>query len=85
MSDEHRGLPVAGYKPQSSDKVALVNANKIVEERVLRVLDDLRGRADVDQDWLYEGRRQIERGFMSVNRAVFRPDRVALTQDEASR
>ena len=30
---DHKGLPVAGYQPQSDDKVQIVNRNKEVEER----------------------------------------------------
>lgn len=65
-------LPVAGYVAQSTDKVALVNANKIAEEAVLRILD---GR------WLAIGCTHIEQGFMAVNRAVFQPQRVQLQED----
>lgn len=74
---EHKGLPVEGYKPQSDEKVDLVNANKRLEERVLRVLDDLKGRADIDPRWLAIGRTHIEEGFMAINRSVFQPARVA--------
>lgn len=35
----HQGLPVKGYVSQSDDKVALVNANKEAEERILRVIE----------------------------------------------
>ena len=89
MSTKHEGLPVAGYKPQDAEKVALVNRNKELEERVLRVLDELRRRtfredaSFVDLNWLQDGRRQIELGFMAVNRAIFRPGRVALPEDAA--
>ena len=38
---EHKGLPVAGYQPQSEEKVALVNRFKEMEERLLRELDAL--------------------------------------------
>jgi hypothetical protein len=79
---QHSGLPVSGYKPQSDDKVALVNANKAIEERVLRVLDELRDNPAVDARWLATGRTQIEKGFMSVNRAVFQPGRVELPDDD---
>ena len=75
---DHQSLPVHGYEPQSTDAVATVNANKLLEERVLRVLDELAGRADIDQRWLAVGRTAIEQGFMAVNRAVFRPQRVEL-------
>lgn len=86
MTTMHEGLPVAGYRSQGGDKVALVNRNKEIEERVMRILDDLRetklGLAnDVDQRWLAIGRTQIEQGFMAVNRAVFQPGRVKLPDD----
>lgn len=96
MSDQkHEGLPVAGYKPQSSTAVDLVNQNKALEEQVLRMLDTLaamKGPAasndkpseiTVDQRWLAVGRTAIENGFMAVNRAVFKPGRVKLPIDEA--
>ena len=82
---EHQGLPVAGYRAQSDDRVALVNANKRMEENVLRVLDRLRdGGSDFDQRWLAVGRTHIEQGFMAINRAIFRPERVKLPEDSGS-
>lgn len=78
---EHVGLPVAGYQSQSSARVDLVNANKAMEECVLRLLDALEADPETDKSWLLEGRRRIENGFMSVNRAVFRPTRVKLPGD----
>lgn len=56
----------------------MANRNKLLEERVLRVLDDLKSDPDVDQRWLAAGRTDIEKGFMSVNRAVFKPARIDL-------
>jgi hypothetical protein len=76
------GLPVAGYKPQSDEAVALVNRMKRHEETVLRELDDMRGRDEIDQRWLAIGRTALEQAFMAINRAVFRPGRVALPGDE---
>lgn len=72
------GLPVAGYKPQSDDAVSLVNANKRIEEEVLRLLDALSANPEIDKRWLAVGRTQIEQGFMAVNRSIFRPGRVDL-------
>jgi hypothetical protein len=79
----HAGLPVAGYKPQGGDRVALVNVNKAAEERVLRILDELRDDPGVDGRWLAIGRTQIEQGFMAVNRAVFKPGRAPLPEELA--
>lgn len=84
MSEKsHQGLPVAGYRAQAPEAVERVNANKEIEERVLRMLDDLAQVAEVDKRWLAIGRTQIEQGFMAVNRAVFQPGRVRLWEDEA--
>ena len=70
------GLPVAGYRPQNMEAVDLVNQNKLDEERILRKMDALKTRNDVDQRWLALARTQIELGFMAMNRSIFRPDRV---------
>jgi hypothetical protein len=76
----HEGLPVAGYRPQSTAAVDLVNANKQLEEQCLRMLDSLVGK--VDPRWLAIGRTQIEQGWMAVNRAVFQPARLKLPEDQ---
>lgn len=78
MGDKIEGLPVAGYRAQGADAVATVNRNKQAEEAVLRILDHLADDPEVDKRWLAIGRTQIEQGFMAVNRAVFRPERVML-------
>lgn len=74
----NKGLPVAGYHEQTDTNVAQVNRHKAIEEKVLRMLDDLTGLEGIDQRWLAIGRTQIEQGFMAVNRAVFRPGRIDL-------
>lgn len=82
MPDQHEGLPVAGYKPQTSDNVALVNTNKEIEERVLRRLDDLATIQDVDKRWLAIGRTAIEQAFMAINRSIFKPGRAKLPEGD---
>ncbi|QRE77337.1 DUF7681 family protein [Methylobacterium aquaticum] len=83
-SKQHHGLPVAGYQPQTDDKVALVNENKALEERVLRQFDKLAQMEPgaVDGRWFAIGRTAIEQGFMALNRSVFQPSRVALPEDD---
>ncbi len=79
---QHTGLPVAGYQPQSTERVDLVNENKRLEEEVLRMLDRLAVSKHCDGRWLAIGRTSIEKGFMAVNRAVFQPSRIALPGDQ---
>lgn len=80
-TQEHAGLPVAGYRPQQVSSIELVNQNKRLEENVLRVLDALKENPEIDGRWLAIGRTAIEQGFMAVNRAVFKPERVKLPGD----
>lgn len=80
----HQPLPVAGYTAQSDLKVELVNANKRLEEQLLRAFDNLSGSTDVDQRWLAIARTQIEQGFMALNRAIFRPERISLPGDPSA-
>lgn len=77
---DHKPLPVAGYTAQSDSRVELVNDNKVLEERVLRRLDDLKA-LNVDQRWLAIGRTHIEEAFMAINRSIFQPTRVKLPED----
>ena len=76
---DHQSLPVAGYTNQSQQRVELVNANKQIEERVLRLLDNLPS-AGGDPRWTALARTHIEIGFMAMNRAVFQPTRVELVE-----
>lgn len=77
----YESLPVAGYRPQSSTAVDIVNVHKRVEECILRRLDKLAGIADVDQRWLAIGRTHMELAWMAINRAIFKPARVTLEGD----
>jgi hypothetical protein len=69
---------VFGYRPQDNSTVDLVNRNKLVEEHVLRMLDELSKNEDTDKRWLAIGRTAIEQGFMAVNRSIFKPGRVTV-------
>jgi hypothetical protein len=77
----HSPLPVAGYTAQPDSRIAVVNINKQLEERVLRRLDDFKGDELVDQRWLAIGRTHIEQAFMAINRAIFKPERINLPED----
>lgn len=80
---KHEGLPVHGYQAQSSDAVNLVNENKLIEERLLRKMDELWNAQSCDARWLEEARVHLEIGFMALNRAIFQPQRVKLPEDNA--
>jgi hypothetical protein len=72
---------VRGYTNQSDEKVALVNENKVLEERVLRQLDAMRYNPGCDQRMVSLAITGVQEAFMWANRAVFQPTRVALPED----
>lgn len=72
----HKPLPVAGYKPQSPEDVALANEGKHIEERVLRYIDKLRKIDAIDPRLLAVGHTDIQKGFMMVIRSIFQPKRI---------
>ena len=77
----HPGLPVAGYTDQTTDKVAIVNANKALEERIIRAAEAIRDTASMDGRMAALAITNIQQGFMWLNRAVFQPGRLALPED----
>ena len=78
------GLPVHGYQSQPQQAVDAVNRNKVIEERILRIMDEMRDAGhQYDQRWLAIARTDIERGFMALNRAIFMPQRFKLPDDAA--
>lgn len=74
-------LPVAGYTDQTGDKVALVNENKVLEEKVLRQLDAMKGNTDCDPRMVAIAFTKMQEAFMWMNRAVFQPKRIDLPED----
>lgn len=80
---EHQGLPVAGYKPQSPEAVALANEGKALEERYLRWIDKLALDSDCDPRMLALAKTQIQTGAMWAIRSIFQPTRIKLPEDDA--
>lgn len=79
---EHKGLPVSGYLPQSTDKVDVVNANKALEERCIRAAELIRDNPDFDGRMAALAITNLQQAFMWLNRAVFQPSRVELPEDK---
>jgi len=73
---DHKGLPVSGYVAQSDDKITIVNANKELEERVLRQFEAMKTDPRFDQRMIAIAFTGVQEAFMWANRAVFQPTRV---------
>jgi hypothetical protein len=82
MDTEHEGLPVKGYRPQSGANVALVDENKILEERVLRQIEAIGATDGFDPRMAALAKTKVQEAFMWLNRAIFQPSRISLPEDE---
>jgi hypothetical protein len=83
------GLPVKGYQAQPQEAVEAVNLNKVMEEQVLRRVEEIaRGEIDdvtIDGRWVSIARTHFQQGFMALNRAIFNPGRISLPGDIGNR
>jgi hypothetical protein len=78
MSETHKPLPVEGYTEQAKATIAEVNANKQLEELVLRRVEWIQQQAQIPYDprWAALAKTHIQEGFMALNRAIFQPQRI---------
>ena len=78
----HKPLPVSGYTSQQQAAIELVNFHKRMAEIVLRHLDKLQNSGEMfNQRDVSISRTHVENAFMRMNRAVFKPQRIALPED----
>ena len=77
----YKGLPVVGYRAQTTTAIDAVNEFKQMEERVLRMLEDAQKQGMCDPRWAAIGTTGLEQAFMAVNRSIFQPGRVSLPED----
>lgn len=78
---DHKGLPVAGYRPQDDEAVALANEGKQLEERVIRWIEKVAAHDGHDARFAALGKTNVQQGFMWSIRAIFQPGRVELPED----
>ena len=74
--------PVAGYQLRPSGNIDFVNQNKITEETLLRLIEDAIKSGLMDPRWAAIARTDLEKAFMSLNRAILQPGRSSLPGDQ---
>ncbi len=81
--EEAMTTPVKGYPEISDEQLALVNETKVLEERILRHIEcfDEKLPEGPDEKWVHIGKVAIVQGFMALNRAIMKPQRITLPED----
>lgn len=68
-----------GYKTLSDEQLAIMKDNKLLEEIVLRQVDNhvrQNGSNELDQRWVSIARTHFQEGFMALSRAVAQHARI---------
>lgn len=71
MDNQHQ--QIKGYRDLSQDEIDLMNKCKALAELVGALVEELRVTEDLDQRWVSEGRTDLQKGFMSLVRAIAQP------------
>ncbi len=72
---------IKGFTDQGARSKELVNENKVLEERILRQIDKLKGEPNLDQRHIALSLTKIQEAFMWMNRGIFQPQRVEIEND----
>lgn len=63
-------------------KSKLDDQNMILEERILRQIDQIKNNPNFDPRCAAEANTCIQTGFMWLKRALYKPQRIGLPEDE---
>jgi hypothetical protein len=73
---------IAGYRKMSEAELGIFEDIKQTEERVLRYVDSLKAFPDFDHRWIAIAVTHYQQGTMALLRAVARPGRIPLPEDD---
>lgn len=64
----------AGHKKISDEKASLINAIKLSERTIIELIDDVIMESNGNRQWANVASIDIQKGFMSLVRAVTTPE-----------
>lgn len=71
MDNQHRHIK--GYRELSAEEVAQMNDIKATAAQVGDLVDRVLALPTIDRRWAAEGRTDLQKGFMSLVRAIAQP------------
>lgn len=79
MDNQHR--KIAGYRELTEAEIELMNEAKALEAAFNRLIDKLRGTADIDQRQVSIAQTDGESAFTRAVRSIARPTRIVAGQE----
>lgn len=71
MDNQHR--QITGYRELSMEELTLMNQIKEKAKEVGELVEQMRKIGTLDQRWVFTGATDLQKGFMSLVRAVAQP------------
>ena len=72
MDNQHR--KISGYRELNEVEIELMNEVKAMGPELGNLVTKLRQMQELDQRWVSEGAIDLQKGLMSLTRAIARPD-----------
>ncbi len=72
MKNQHE--KIKGYRDLSQEEIDLMNEAKELAEKCGGLVEKIGNDPDTDKRWLAIGKTDLQKGFMSVIRAVAKPE-----------
>lgn len=74
VDNQHK--QIKGYRDLTVEEITAMNHLKELESLILDVVEEMQKQPDFGQRWISIGLTHIEQGFMALNRAIAKPQRV---------
>lgn len=72
MDNQHK--MIKGYRDLSQQEIDLINRLKEYAQEIGDAIEDAQTMEHIDQRWLAIGKTDLQKGFMSLVRAIARPE-----------
>lgn len=72
MDNQHK--KIKGYRDLSQKEIDSMNKVKVVAEKVGELLEEVGQIDGIDVSWFAIGKTDLQKGFMSVTRAIAKPE-----------
>lgn len=71
MDNQHKHIK--GYRDLSQEEINLMNSIKLMGLTIGALVNELEANSSLDQRWVEQGKMNMQKGLMSLTRAVAQP------------
>lgn len=72
MDNQHR--QIRGYRELNRREIEVMNSIKAHASAIGELVEHLKNEPEADKRWIAEGATDLQKGFMSLTRAVAKPE-----------